>query len=165
MTRISETRVQTLLRNKSQRLITISATASIREAAELLYAEQVGVLLVIDGAGELVGLLSEGHIVNFVAKQSLKQSLGGLDFAVTAAMAIDWISATPDDSVASLTRVMTEERARYVPVVSNGKLVGVISLGDILKSRLVAQDDEAIVPRAPAVDGINPRPSESTAQL
>lgn len=147
-------RVKNILNNKSESLITISATASLLEAAEMISTERVGMLLVVDETGKLVGLISERDIVGFIAKHSFKQNLSALDFAVTAAMATNWLSATLDDSVTNLMRMMTEKRARHVPVLTDGKLIGVISIGDILKSRLAEKDQEAEVLRDIAVSSL-----------
>ena len=136
-------RVQDILRSKNAKLVAISPDASLRDAATMITNEQVGMLLVVDAREELVGLLSERDIVRFVATR------GGDAWAsrVKAAMADISLIASPDDPVTEVMREMTDQRERHAPVMSERKLVGVISIGDILKSRLAEKDQEAAVLR------------------
>lgn len=136
-------RVQDILRMKGSKLISISQNASIREASKLISSERVGMLLVVDDQGVLVGVLSERDVLCVVASVGT----AALDAPAGAAMADAWVTAALEDSVTELMRVMTERRARHMPVMSAGKLVGVISIGDILKSRLAEKDQEAEVLR------------------
>ena len=141
-------RVQDILRTKGDNLITISTTASIREAVRTISDEQVGMLLVVNDQTRLVGLLSERDIVGFLARR------GSLDSPVSAAMSTDWLTTAPQESITNLVRTMTEKRARHIPVLSDGELVGVISIGDILKSRLVEKNQEAEVLREIALSSM-----------
>ena len=136
-------RVQDILRTKNAKLVAISPDASVRQAAAMIINERVGMLLVVDAREELVGLLSERDIVRFVATRGGDASAS----RVKAVMADISLTASPDDPVAEVMREMTDRRARHVPVMSERKLVGVISIGDILKSRLAEKDQEAAVLR------------------
>jgi CBS domain-containing protein len=134
-------RVQDILREKSTRLVTISRGACMQEAAEMISSERVGMLLVVDDRGDLVGMLSERDVICFVAMKGAK----ALHLPVSAGMSDPWLIATPEQSVTDVMRVMTKERVRHMPVMSDGKLTGVISIGDILKSRLAERDPESAV--------------------
>jgi CBS domain-containing protein len=136
-------RVQDILRAKNADLVMISPDVSIRRAAAMIADEQVGMLLVVDARGVLVGQLSERDIVRFIAARGNDALASGL----SAAMAEIGLIASPDDPVADVMRQMTEQRARHVPVISEHKLVAVISIGDILNSRLAEKDQEAAVLR------------------
>ena len=136
-------RVQDILRTKEAHLITISPSASIRQAATMIADERVGMLLVVDAREELIGLLSERDVVRFIAARGEN----ALASTVRAAMADIRLIAKPDDPIAGLMREMTDQRARHVPVMSERKLVGVISIGDILKFRLAEKDQEVSVLR------------------
>jgi CBS domain-containing protein len=105
----------------------------------MISSERVRMLLVVNERRELVGLLSERDVIYFVAVKGAK----ALCLPVSAGMSDPWLIATPEQSVADVMRVMMKERARHVPVMFEGKLVGVISIGDILKSRLTEKDPEA----------------------
>jgi CBS domain-containing protein len=134
-------RVEDILRRKSARLITIPQGASMQEAAGMISSERVGMLLVVDERRELVGLLSERDVICFVAMKGA----GALRLPVSAGMSDPWLIATPEQSVTDVMQVMTKERVRHMPVMSDGNLIGVISIGDILKSRLAERDPEAAV--------------------
>ncbi len=136
-------RVQDILRAKSSKLISIQHDASIVEASRTIAREQVGMLLVVDDQHELIGLLSERDVAHFLGKQEAS----ALNAPVSAAMSEAWILATPEDSVTHVMQIMTDDRLRHMPVMSRGRLVGVISIGDILKSRLAEKDQEAAVLR------------------
>ena len=134
-------RVQDVLCMKSKRLITISRNAPIQDAARLFTAERVGMLLVVDDRRRLAGLLCERDVIWLITTRGAD----ALALPVSTAMSVVWLTASPQDSVTHVMREMTEKRARHVPVLSEGDLVGVISIGDVLKLRLVEQDQEAEV--------------------
>src|SRR5262249_12594264 len=136
-------RVEEILRSKNAGLVTVSPNVSVRRAAAIITNQHVGMLLVIDAHEELVGLLSERDVVRFIATHGDN----ALTSPVRAAMSSARVVATPEDSVAAVMRQMTDRRARHVPVLSEGTLVGVVSIGDILKSRIAEKDQEAAVLR------------------
>jgi CBS domain-containing protein len=123
---------------KSKRLITISRNARIQDAARLLTAERVGMLLVVDDRGRLAGLLFGRDVIWLITTRGAD----ALALPVCTAMSVVWLTASPQDTVTHVMREMTEKRARHVPVLSEGDLVGVISIGDVLKL-LVEQNQEA----------------------
>jgi len=136
-------RVQDILRAKASKLVSIRYDTTLAEASRTLAREQVGMLLVVDDQRELVGLLSERDITLFLGKQEAAAARAPVSHAMSDA----WIVATPEDSVTHVMKIMTEDRLRHIPVMTNGRLVGVISIGDILKSRLAEKDQEAAVLR------------------
>ena len=136
-------RVQDILRTKGSKLVSIRHDASLLEASRIISRERVGMLLVLDGRRELVGLLSERDVTCIVGQRGAS----ALSAPVSAAMSEAWLLAAPEDAVTSVMQLMTEERIRHMPVISEGRLVGVISIGDILKSRLAEKDQETAVLR------------------
>jgi len=132
-------RVRDILGANSTSLITIPQGACIQEAAGMISSERVQMLPVVDDWGDLVGLLSERDVVCFVAMKGAE----ALRLPVSAAMSDPWLIATPEQSVADVVRVMTKERVRHMPVMSDDKLIGVIGIGDVLKSRLAEGDLES----------------------
>jgi CBS domain-containing protein len=136
-------RVREILHMKNTHLVMISSRAPVREASLLISSERIGMLLVIDDHENLIGLLSERDIICFVATEGAE----ALARPVQAAMSEVRLVATPEDSVTDVMRTMTNQRVRHMPVMSQGQLVGVISIGDILKSRLAEKDQETAVLR------------------
>jgi CBS domain-containing protein len=131
-------RVQDILQTKSGRLITISRDASMQEAARMISRERIGMLLVVNERRELIGLLSGRDVICFVAVKGAE----ALRLPVHAAMSDPWLIAAPEQSVTDVLQVMTKEGVLYMPVMSDGNLIGVISVSDILKSRLAEKDPE-----------------------
>jgi CBS domain-containing protein len=131
--------VHTILKNKGSAVATIAADATINEAVELLRARGIGALVVSDDGKSVDGILSERDIVDALGRYGdalLPLSVGKI---MTRAVA----TCDPDDSVAELMAEMTNRRIRHFPVVRNGRLCGIVSIGDLVKSRLDEIEYEA----------------------
>jgi CBS domain-containing protein len=131
--------VHTILKNKGSAVATIAADATIDEAVELLRARGIGALVVSDDGERVDGILSERDIVDALGRYGdalLPLSVGKI---MTRAVA----TCDPDDSVAELMAEMTNRRIRHFPVVRNGRLCGIVSIGDLVKSRLDEIEYEA----------------------
>jgi len=113
----------------SDELICIEPDATLHQVAERLAAEGVGTLVVTEGE-RIVGIVSERDVV-----RKLRDVENARDVTVASIMTTDVQVAEPDDSFGSLMQVMTEHRVRHVPVLDNGRLVGVLSIGDAVKYR------------------------------
>ncbi|HEY1927934.1 MAG TPA: CBS domain-containing protein [Caulobacteraceae bacterium] len=127
-----------ILRDKPFHLIALPPTASAMDAAALMKAEHVGAVLVLDDAGRLLGVLSERDLVLGVAAD------GPAIFRrrVAELMSVGGPTARPNDSVLHVMRTMTDRRARHVPVLDGDTVVGVVSIGDLLKARLAEKVQE-----------------------
>ena len=113
-------------------IISIEPTADLATAAKLLSKHRIG-SVVIRGAGErLVGILSERDIVRALSEQGA----GALALPVGQVMTRDVATCGEDDTVASIMERMTAGKFRHMPVVANGRLVGLISIGDVVKQRV-----------------------------
>ncbi|TLP56452.1 CBS domain-containing protein [Parasedimentitalea maritima] len=135
--------VQLILKSKpSEGVVTIAPDASISEAAKLLSERKIGTVVVSSDGEHAEGILSERDIV-----RELAQSGGGcLDKAVSSYMTRKLITCTSHDNVAQILRQMTEGRFRHMPVVEDDKLIGLVSLGDVVKAQLsqVAMEKDAL---------------------
>jgi CBS domain-containing protein len=134
-------RLSDLLRGKPERVVTLPPTASVAHAAALMKTEGVGAILICDDRRRVLGVLSERELAMAIA--NVGQDLFGL--RAGELMAVDVPTAAPDDSVQSTMRVMTEQRARHLPVLDGGRVVGIVSIGDIVKSRLAEKIQENAV--------------------
>ena len=113
-------------------IVTIEPTADLATAAKLLSKHRIG-SVVTRGAGErVVGILSERDIVRAVSEQGA----GALALPVGQVMTRDVATCGEDDTVASIMERMTAGKFRHMPVVANGRLVGLISIGDVVKQRV-----------------------------
>lgn len=119
-----------VLARKGVRVITIGPKQSIRDALGLLARHNIGALVVVDDAGKPVGILSERDIVREAAgnEQLFARTVGEL-------MTRDVIVGMPEDDLKSAANTMTERRIRHLPVVDKGQLVGIVSIGDIMKAQ------------------------------
>lgn len=128
-----------ILRDKGNAIISVGENASVREALKVLKDHRIGAVVVLGAKGRLAGILSERDVVRALPDQ------GGeiLDQPVSRLMTRDVITCSPADSVNSLMAKMTEKRVRHLPVMDKGKLVGVISIGDVVKERIAETEHEA----------------------
>jgi CBS domain-containing protein len=130
-----------ILRGKPRRIFSLPPTATSLQAARLMAAERIGAVVVLDDSGGLAGVLSERDLALGVASHGerlLKTRIGRL-------MTVGGPTASPRDTVAEVVRLMTRERARHVPVIDGGRVVGVVSVGDLLKARLGEKTEEIAV--------------------
>lgn len=124
--------VESILKVKGDAVVTILPTASIAEAVEVLRRNRIGALVVSANGTDPQGILSERDIVH---------GLGGHGVALLGRRVEELMTKTvvtcgPHDRVADLMALMTERRIRHLPVLRNGKLAGLVSIGDVVKNRL-----------------------------
>jgi CBS domain-containing protein len=125
-------RIRDVLTSKSGgQVVTIGPEATVRELLGLLAEHNVGAVVVSEDGEGVDGIVSERDIV-----RRLAESDAVLDGAVSAIMTSDVQTCEPDVPVDDLRKLMTERRIRHVPVVTDGKLTGIISIGDVVKSSI-----------------------------
>jgi len=130
-------RINEVLKGKPQGVITIAPDATVRELLALLAEHNVGALIVsVDGTA-VDGIVSERDVV-----RSLHRDPGVLESPVAGIMTSSVHTCEPSASVDELMALMTEHRFRHVPVVTDGRLTGIISIGDVVKSRMAELEFE-----------------------
>ncbi|MGK5110659.1 MULTISPECIES: CBS domain-containing protein [unclassified Geodermatophilus] len=138
--------IRQVLRRKGSEVATVEASASVREALALLAEHRVGAL-VVSGDGKTVeGIVSERDVVRALHDRGAEL----LTDPVSSLMTADVHTCVPSSGVEDLARTMTDHRVRHVPVVDGGVLVGIVSIGDVVKARLDELEEE----RAKLVDYI-----------
>jgi CBS domain-containing protein len=120
-------------------VISIEPTADLATAAKLLSKHHIGSVVVRGAEERLVGILSERDIVRALSEQGA----GALALPVGQVMTRDVATCREDDTVASIMERMTAGRFRHMPVVANGRLVGLISIGDVVKQRVEEVEGES----------------------
>jgi CBS domain-containing protein len=131
--------VETILRKKGDTVITVEPDCLVARAAQILHDNRIGAALVRDAAQKVVGMLSERDIVRGVARHQeacLKMTVGEL-------MTTPVISCAPADSIEEIMSLMTERRVRHLPVMADGELIGIISIGDVVKQRISEIENES----------------------
>jgi len=124
-------RVSDLLATKGRDVATISQERTVNDAIQVLRERGIGALVVTGPTPPLVGIVSERDVVRAVAARGA----AALDETVTEIMSSTVTTCDEDTAVEILMGLMTERRIRHVPVVHDGSLVGMISIGDVVKAR------------------------------
>ena len=131
--------VAAILRGKPNRLIGLEDNRSLAEATQLLTRERIGALIVRNKAGEMIVILSERDIFCAIAKDDA----GVIDKPVSTVMTKDVVCVTPEDDIGEVMSLMTERRFRHLPVKRGDSLIGMVSIGDVVKKRVEEAEVEA----------------------
>ncbi|MDX8146180.1 CBS domain-containing protein [Lentzea sp. BCCO 10_0061] len=124
-------RIADVLRAKGTAVATIDPDVPVSELLRALAEHNIGAIVVVGSSG-VAGIVSERDVVRRLHEVGIDL----LSSPVSAIMTADVFTCSPSDTVDSLTVVMTERRFRHVPVLSDGQLVGIVSIGDVVKSRI-----------------------------
>lgn len=135
--------VAVILKHKGAKVETVRPTATVHQVSDLLASKKIGAVVVTGTAGDVVGVVSERDIVHAVARHGVRS----LDRSVEEIMTRDVTTCRLTDSSYELMEMMTRGRFRHVPVVEGGKLVGIVSIGDIVKRRIEDADLERVAMR------------------
>jgi len=128
-----------ILEEKGPHVVSIAPDASIAEAVDLLEEKGVGAVLVCTSDGDIAGVLSERDVVRGLAKVGA----GILNQPVESLMTAAVHTVSPTATIANVMELMTSRRVRHLPVVDDGRLAGVISIGDVVKHRIAEAQQEA----------------------
>lgn len=133
--------VAAILRGKGQDVVTVGPAETVRNAITLLAERRIGAVPVIDG-GTVAGVFSERDVI-YCLKDG---DTGVLDRSVREVMTAPAVTVSPQDPVMGALSLMTRRRIRHLPVVEGGRLVGLVSIGDLVKYRIdrVEADAEAM---------------------
>ena len=135
--------VQQILKSKpSQDILTISGSASVSEATEIMSANRIGAIVVSEDGTSVLGILSERDIVRELGKRGT----GCLTDSVADLMTTDLYTCTLEDRADGVLEMMTKGRFRHLPVMTGDKMVGLISIGDVVNARLseMSMENEAL---------------------
>lgn len=133
--------VENILRNKGTKVVTVSPETSVVEAARIMKRARIGAVVVSGNGGAVAGILSERDIVSAMADPARRKNL--FDMPVSALMTRDVVTCAPEDTVQKCMVLMTDGRIRHLPVVRDGAMTGLISIGDVVKNRLEELESEA----------------------
>ena len=116
----------------AHRIVTVRPDLSVSEAVTLLKEQHIGALMVTGDDGALTGILSERDVVRAMPEHGAAL----FDLPISRLMTSPVVTCAPDDRVHQIMKKMTDGHFRHMPVIGDGKLVGMISIGDVVKSRL-----------------------------
>lgn len=131
--------VRTILDEKGHEVQTIAPEATLREAAAMLATKRIGAIVVTDPECRVVGILSERDVVRVIGVDGP----GRLEDAVSTVMTAKVVTCEGSETVHQIMESMTAGRFRHLPVVQEGKLVGIISIGDVVKHRVAEMERES----------------------
>jgi CBS domain-containing protein len=138
-------KVREILDAKGRRVVTIRPDATVATAVHRLALERIGALVVSEDGRRVAGILSERDVVAALAGEGAE--LLATSRRVADVMTRNVVTCTPDDTVKHVMREMTRRRFRHLPVLEGGQLAGIVSIGDVVKSRLEEVELEATVLR------------------
>jgi CBS domain-containing protein len=131
--------VRAIVQQKGADVVTVEQTATVADAARALAEHRIGALVVAANGEEPAGIISERDIVRAVAEHGPE----ALELEVSRVMTTELATCTPDDGVDTLMATMTERRVRHLPVIDDGHLSGIVSIGDVVKHRVEELQVEA----------------------
>ena len=130
--------VKAILSAKGGNVLTIEPTASVGTAAKVLAVRRIGALVVTGPEQRVIGIVSERDIVHVLAMRGAE----ALDLPLTDIMTRKVTTCSPSDTISSIMERMTAGKFRHIPVVDQGRLSGIISIGDVVKHRLQEMEFE-----------------------
>ncbi len=131
--------VSAILQGKSKSLITISPEMSLTEAVKSLAEHRIGAIVAVDAAGRVAGIISERDVVRILGEKGPAV----LSEPVSSVMTRAVVTCTTDETIPGVMERMTRGRFRHVPVVEGDRLLGIISIGDVVKFRVEEMERES----------------------
>jgi CBS domain-containing protein len=122
--------IASILATKGDKVVTVRAEVTIRDALRLLAQHNIGALVVVDEGRRPIGMLSERDIVRAAAKDEAV-----FPMLVSQLMTRDLILGTPGDDLGAVGSTMVTRRIRHLPIMDGGKLVGIVTIGDVVKAQ------------------------------
>jgi CBS domain-containing protein len=130
--------VADILKSKGSNVCSVTSDQPVGDALTTMAQHRIGAVLVVDAQGGIAGILSERDLVRAMAKNGKAV----FDKRVGDLMTTPVITCSPKDPVGAIEGMMTSQRFRHVPVVEDGKLVGIVSIGDVVKTRIEEAEAE-----------------------
>src|ERR1700694_816996 len=137
-------KLKDVLAAKGHRVVTVSAKSSVADAIRTMQAEKVGAVMVPDAEDCPVGIFTERDVVRLCADGDRDFDTLAVEARMTCSVVVGRLSTSVDEAL----RLMTERRFRHLPVVEDGKLLGLVSIGDLVKMKLSEAAEEAQALRA-----------------
>ena len=141
--------VSDILAQKGGLVFTVTPGTSIAQLSQQLSTRRIGSVLVLDGEGSVAGIVSERDLVRALASHGAK----AMELEARQVMTRDVVTCDPDDSIDHVMQTITQGRFRHLPVVRHGELLGLVSIGDVVKARLEETKHETEALKAYIVAG------------
>lgn len=135
--------VATILEQKGRAVVTVPRDATLSDVVRALADKRIGAVVVLGGHREVVGIVSERDIIRVLGSDGVQ----GLSRSVGDVMTRDVMTCRETDTIDWLAGMMTEHRIRHLPVVEDGRLIGIVSIGDVVKHHIAEVQMEAMAMR------------------
>ena len=132
-------KVEQILQSKGTEVFAVRPEDSIAEAVSVLNDKNIGAVVVRDLSGKVIGILSERDVVRRLGRHGAD----AMGMRVKDCMTGDPFTCSPEDSVEDLMAMMTRKRIRHLPVTAGGSVIGVVSIGDVVKRKIEEAEQEA----------------------
>jgi CBS domain-containing protein len=130
--------IAAILKHKGHDIVTVEPTRTVTEVVNVLDSKRIGAVLVLDAAQQLLGIVSERDIVKCLATHGART----LEMTAGQLMTRDLKTVTRETTVVEAMTMMTAGRFRHIPVLEDGQLIGLISIGDVVKARIMQAEQE-----------------------
>lgn len=124
-------KINNILATKGTSVVTIRPIQTIKEALQQLAQNNIGALVVVNDGGAPIGIISERDIVRLAVRSDSITAL-----PVSVAMTKDVVTGSPQDDLHAVLRTMTDRHFRHLPILEDGRLVGIVSIGDVVKAQI-----------------------------
>ena len=141
--------VSDILAQKGGLVFSVTPGTSVAQLSQQLSTRRIGSMLVLDGEGSVAGIVSERDLVRALASHGAK----AMELEARQVMTREVVTCDPDDSIDQVMQTMTSGRFRHLPVVRRGELLGLVSIGDVVKARLEEAKHETEALKAYIVAG------------
>ncbi len=131
--------VKSILEEKGRNVVTVGPNVTLADAAKVLYENKIGAVVIVGMEGRIVGIFTERDVVTAIGRNGPE----GMSQPVSTMMTANVYRCSEEATVNELMEVMSSRRFRHVPVEKGGKLCGIISIGDVVKSRIKEVELEA----------------------
>ena len=132
--------VETILQSKGTVVHTVSTSTPVAEAVRTLNERRIGAVVVVDDQGAVAGILSERDVVRHLTGDPAQLLAAPVSNIMTKTV----ITCSRDTAVSELMEQMTRYRIRHIPIIEDGKLAGIVSIGDVVKRKIEETEQEAI---------------------
>ncbi len=131
--------VATILAGKGGDVITATPSTTLEQLSNILAEHRIGAIVILESDKTVCGIASERDVVRQIAKQGAS----ALNAPISVCMTKKVISCTPDSTINDVMGIMSSNKFRHLPVITNGKLEGIISIGDVVKKKIEQSEREA----------------------
>lgn len=141
-------KIRTILATKGMNTISMHPEQTVKEAVLLLTEHNIGAIMVVDADGKMVGILSERDVIRELTRHG-----DIMTRPISSVMTSNVVTGTPQDDLKSVLQTMTERRFRHLPIMDQGSLIGIVSIGDVVKAQLDEYKGEIDTLRTQLIDG------------